>query len=247
MAGGIIRLDEGWRLDDGHHFDQSPHGSTNPYVVPIKPRKKNRMAGDFIPYKRAERYLWWKNLHDQIDVEGPKIGLIAAEITAAKDTAADMIAKMEAVDAADAALKGARATEKAATDTDEAIIRLAIRNWKTRADYVSSGVEGTLRLFNNGPVFDPNTFKPTLKLSIVGGQIKIDFTKGKCDSVAVYCRLRGAVGWTKLGLDSLTPYYDTNPLASANVPETREYYVIGVIDDIEVGQPSDMVSIVFGG
>jgi hypothetical protein len=247
MAGGIIRLDEGWRLDQGHHFDQPPLGATSPYVIPIKPRKNKTMAGDFIPRKRAERYLWWKNLYDQIDVEGLKIGLTAPEITAAKDTAADMIAKMDAVDAADAALKGARATEKTATVSDEAAIRLAIRNWKTRANYASSGVEGTLQLVGTGSDFDPNTFKSTVKLSIVGGQIKIDFTKSECDSVAVYCRLRGTTGWTKLGLDSLTPYYDTNPLANASVPETREYYVMGVIDDIEVGQPSDIVSIVFGG
>ncbi|MCB1212197.1 MAG: hypothetical protein KDK97_22935 [Verrucomicrobiales bacterium] len=247
MAGGIIRLDEGWRLDDGHHFDQSPHGSTNPYVVPIKPRKKKNMAGDFIPRKRAERYLWWKNLHDKLDVEGPKIGLTATEITDTKALAAEMIDAMEAVDAADTALKGARAAEKAAEVTDGAAIRLAIRYWKTRPAYASSGVEGTLQLVGTGSDFDPNTFKPTLKLSIVGGVIKLDFTKGECDSVAVRCRLRGSPGWNKLGLDSLTPYYDTAPLADPAVPETREYYVIGVIDDIEVGQPSDVVSIVFGG
>lgn len=247
MAGGIIRLDEGWRLDAGHRFDQPPQGSSNPYVVPLKPRKNKTMALDIIPRKRAERYLWWKNLHDKIDVEGPKIGLIAAEITAAKDTAADMIAKMEAVEAADTALKGARAEERDAAVADEATIRLAIRNWKTRPNYVGSGVDGTLQLVGGSTGFDPNTFKPTLKLSIVGGEIKLDFTKGECDSVAVYCRLRGSVGWTKLGLDSLTPYYDTAPLAAPAVPETREYYVIGVIDDEEVGLQSSMESIIFGG
>lgn len=247
MAGGIIRLDEGWRLDDGHHFDQPPHGSPSPYVVPIKTRKKNRMAGDFIPRKRSDRYLWWQNLQDKLDVEGPKIGLTAAEITAAKDIAAEITGAMEAVDAADTALKGARATEKETEANTLASIRLAVRNWKTRANYASSGVEGTLQLVGTGSDFDPNAFKPTLRLSIVGGQIKLDFTKGECDSVAVRCRLRGSTGWTKLGLDSLTPYYDTAPLANPNAPETREYYVIGVIDDLEVGQPSDIVSIVFGG
>lgn len=205
------------------------------------------MPSDIIPPKRSDRYLWWKNLHDQIDVEGLKISLSAGDIAATKATAADMIAKMEAVDAADAALTGARATEKTAAETNNAAIRLAIRNWKTLPPYAASGVEGTLHLKGAASGFDPNTFTPVLKPSIVGNQIKLDFTKGGCDSVAVYCRLRGAMGWTKLGIDSLTPYYDTNPLANAATPETREYYVIGIIDDIEVGQPSAIQSIVFGG
>lgn len=205
------------------------------------------MANDFIPTKRGDRYLWWKNLHDQLDVEGPKIGLTAGEITAAKNTAADQIAKMEATDAADAALKGARSAEKAAEEANEAAIRLAIRNWKTRADYPGSGVEGTLQLKGPQSTFDPNTFKPVLRVSVVGGQIKIDFTRAECDRLVVKCRLRGTPGWTVIGTDGSSPYYDSNPLANPTVPEVREYIGVGVVDDAEIGLPSDIVSVVFAG
>jgi hypothetical protein len=80
-----------------------------------------------------------------------------------------------------------------------------VHNLKTRALYASSGVEGTLRLKGTDSGFDPTTFKSVLKLSIVGGQVRVDFTKGECDSVAIYCRLRGTLGWTKLGIDSDSP------------------------------------------
>ncbi len=43
------------------------------------------------------------------------------------------------------------------------------------------------------------------------------------------------------------PFDDDSPLVQANVPETREYRVIGVLADREIGQPSDIVSVVFGG
>lgn len=205
------------------------------------------MAGDIIPDRLADRYQWWKNLRDRIETEGPKIGLVAAEISDTKNAAAEMIDLMDAVNAAETALKGARAKATARAAAIEPTVRMSIRNWKTRPLYPASGLGGTLRLVGSPTTFDPNTFKPSIKVAIVGRQIKISFNKRRCDSVVVYRRLLGSPDWTKLGIDSLTPYFDTQPLATPNVPETREYYVIGLIDDIEVGQPSDIVSIVFGG
>ena len=175
------------------------------------------------------------------------MGLLAAQVTAAKAVADDSVAKMEARDAADAAAAGAQATETTTTKANEATIRAMVRNWKTMPLYAASGSEGVLGLKGSDAAFDPSTFKSEIKASIVGGQIRVDFSKGGVDAVNVYVRLRGAVGWRKLGLDSSSPYYDTEPLAAANVPETREYKVRGVLDDVEVGQDSNIVSVVFGG
>lgn len=245
MANGIIRMDQGWKLDAGHRFDQPPvlPPPAGPVPGPGQPQKQKGKHMDWLPRKRAERLLWWKNLRDNIDVEGPKMGLSAAEITAAKDLAIEQIAAMEATDAAQAALDGARATETALSNTNNAAIRASVRNWKTRPLFPTSGSEGVLKLVGADTDFDPNTYKPPLKVSIVGAQIKLDFIKGECDSVAVYCRLRGAAAWTRLGTDSSSPYYDTHPLANPAVPEVREYFVRGIIDDVEIGVASDIVSI----
>lgn len=202
---------------------------------------------DFIPNKRTDNKAWWTTLRDKGTTELAKINLPAADIAAAVATATDQVAKMQATDDAESALAAARTVEKNAVTDNEAAIRLAVRNWKTNPAYASSGIEGSLSLKGAGTGFDPTTFKTVLKLSIVGGQIRVDFIKGKCDSVAIYSRLRGSQGWTKLGTDSSSPYYDTSPLAAPNVPETREYMGVGVLDDEEIGQPSDIVSIVFGG
>lgn len=202
---------------------------------------------DFMPKKRAELKAWWKNIKDTATTELAKINLPAPDITAAVATATAQVAKMQATDDAEMALAGARAQEKAAAETNDAAIRAVIRNWKTNPAYPSSGIEGSLQLKGAASSFDPQTFKSVLKLSIVGGQIRVDFIKGECDSIAIYCRLRGTAAWTKLGTDSRSPYFDTAPLANANAPETREYQGIGVIDDLEIGLPSDIVSIVFGG
>lgn len=247
MADGIIRLDEGWHLDAGWHLDQPP---PLPPALPVPVRLKREKGikhMDYIPKKRAERKDWWTKIRDDGATELAKLNLAAPDIAAAIATATDMVAKMQATDDAEAALNAARTMETAAGVTNEAAIRAAVRNWKTLPPYADSGVEGALNLKGPASGFDPNTFKPTCKLSIVGGHIRIDFIKSECDSVTVYCRLRGTAAWTKLGLDSRSPYFDTNPLANSAVPETREYMLMGVIDDIEIGLPSDIVSIVFGG
>ena len=247
MADGIIRLDSGYHLDAGWHLDQpAPLPPVLPVPVRSKPTKGIKHM-DFIPNNRAENKAWWANIKDNGAVELAKINLAAPDIAAAVATATDQVAKMQATDDALAALNAARGMEETAVANNEAAIRLAIRNWKTNSAYAASGIEGSLKLKGPASSFDPTTFKTVLKLSIVGGQIRVDFLKDKCDSVAVYCRLRGTAGWTKLGNDSRSPYYDTKPLADPNVPEVREYMGIGVIDDVEIGVPSDIVSIVFAG
>lgn len=247
MADGIIRLDEGWHLDAGQHLDQPPIlPPVVPTPVPLK-RPKGITPMDYLPKERAERKNWWLNLKTQGPTELAKINLSPTEITDIVDLATEQHANMQATDDLEAQLKAARAMEKTATLQNVPVMRLGVRNWKTRPLYASSGIEGTLLLKGAASNFDPLTFKTDLKLSIVGGHIRVDFTKDECDSIAVYCRLRGTSAWTLLGTDTRSPYYDTNPLANPNVPEVREYMGMGVIDNEEIGVPSDIVSIVFGG
>lgn len=243
MTNGIIRLDEGWHLDAGWHLDQLiPNPQPAPlWVLPTQ--KKGTKHMDFIPRKRGDQYLWWKKIRDSIEEEGPKFGLSVAQIAATKTLAEGVVASMEATNTAQAALDGARAAEKTTMSTNEKALRMSIRMWKATPGFVGSTSEGVLQVVGPESNFDPLTFKPTMKLSIVGGQVRVDFTKEGCDSVAVYCRPRGTAEWTKLGNDTRSPYYDTKPLANPNVPEVREYMAIGVIDDVEIGVPSDIVQI----
>ena len=63
----------------------------------------------------------------------------------------------------------------------------------------------------------------------------------------VYCRVRGTMGWTFLSWDKNSPYIDGTPLAHAGVPEEREYMLRGVVNDVEIGVDSDILSIIWGG
>jgi len=62
----------------------------------------------------------------------------------------------------------------------------------------------------------------------------------------IYSRLKGQASWSFLSIDTSSPYDDHKVLANGS-PETREYMCIGVMEDTEVGQQSDIVTLVFGG
>lgn len=198
---------------------------------------------DWMPKRRAEKYLWWKNLSESIDEMGPLLGLSPADIAAAKALADEQIATMADADSALAALKGAQSVEATRTRANEAKIRQIIRRWRTLPDYGASGTEGRLQLAAPQPDFDPDTFRPVLRLSIVGGHIRVAFTKGRCHAVVIYSRRRGTAEWTRIGQSRRSPYHDRTPLADPAVPEVREYQALGMLNDVEIGQPSRIGSI----
>jgi len=245
MPDGVIRYDQGWRYDEGHHYDQPPN-APSPAPPPLPPKEKGKHM-DYVPNKRNDRYVWYKNLSDNVANEGPKFGLTAAEATAAKALADAVIAKIEATDTAAASIDGARQVERTTEATNLAEIRAKVRNWKTLSGFPASGSEAVLKLKGAEEGFDPATYKPVIKASIDAGKIKIDFNKRGVDGVTVYCRLRGTPTWRKIGSDTNPPYFDTAPLAQANVPEVREYMARGMVGDNEIGLDSDIVSVTFAG
>jgi hypothetical protein len=114
-------------------------------------------------------------------------------------------------------------------------------NWK------SSGADGELQCSASNSDVDPGSYKPVIKVEIKGGLITLDFKKKGVDGIAIYARLRGTMGWTKIGTDTSSPYIDGRPLAQPNVAEIREYMARGMIGDDEIGLESDIVSINYGG
>jgi len=240
-----IRLDEGYRLDDGHRFDEPPHVPAP--VSPVVPPKEKGRHMDFIPNRRPDRKEFYTNLSGNIAVEGPKFGLTVQQCTDIKAVVDAILAKMEATDAAQNALDSARGLEKQTETANQSALRAAVRNWKTLPGYPASGSEAVLRLKGAAVAFDPITYKPELTVTVLPGQVRLGFEKRGADGVVIYSRMRGTLPWRKVGTDTSSPYFDTTPLAVPNVPEVREYMARGILDDVEIGLESDIVTATFAG
>ena len=202
---------------------------------------------DWIPPKRSDRYLWYKNLSANVVAEAVKFGGVAGDATAMKAQADAMIAKMDATEAAAVALDAARQIEQNLETANDALIRAKVRSWKTLPGWAASGSEAVLQMKGPALNFDPNPSKTVLKVTVEADVVKVAFTKKGVDGVAIYSRLRGTAAWHKLAMDTVSPYYDNSPLAQAGVAEAREYMGRGVVHGEEIGVDSDIVTITFGG
>jgi hypothetical protein len=252
MANGIIRLDEGWRLDEGHHLDQPPNVPA-PVTPPRKRRRSNIKSNtitimpDYIPTKREQRRAWLQNISAKADaqvVAGGGTAAVATNLTTAADA---IIAAYAETDSAKTTYDGKKAVEGNTEEAQIATIRSILASLKVLPNWKSSGADAELQSSASGSDMDPGTYKPVISVEIKGGLITLSFKKKGVDALAIYGRLRGTLGWTKLGVDTSSPYIDGRPLATPGVAEIREYMARGMMDDDEIGLESDIVSITYGG
>jgi hypothetical protein len=232
------------RYDGTDRFDS---GIRYGILVPDHPPKgKSMPSTDFIPKARGDYRAWLNNLKNQITTIGPTLGLTAPQVTAIQATCTAQIALIDAITAAETALQAAQEAEATGRQTTNAALRESIGDWK-RLPAWTNAIAASLQAAATSTPFDPNTYKPEFKVSLVAGEIRFDFKKKGADAVAIYARLAGQTTWIKIGTDTSSPYIDGRPLATPGVPETREYMLRGMIKDDEIGIDSDVARIAWSG
>jgi hypothetical protein len=196
---------------------------------------------DFFPSRHADRLSWWDNVRSKIASAATALGFSTEDAGNFSRWATDETADINAI-----------AQKKA--DYEEAVRGYADRNkkrmeqcrpliarGKTAAGYTAAIGEDLGWLGSSNPI-DPATYKPELKGSVEGGRITLKFTKAGADGVNIYHRMRGEAAWKFIAFDSRSPYADEPETAG-----THEYQAYGVVADVQIGQPSDIVSVTWGG
>ncbi len=206
---------------------------------------------DFIPDENAKLVTWLTNLMTQIDTHGLTLGMTAAEITAFKAMLQGIINDIQAVPAAKNAWQAAAATLRDTKRTKlnkTGPVRTEINQWKA-SGLLTTAMEQVMELVGVVVAFDRDAYKPVITAEARAGFVRITYTKLGVDGLNIYVRLKGQTTWKKLTYDTNSPYDDYTELAVAvaGTPEVREYRAIGVIDDEEIGLPSDIVSVTFAG
>ena len=204
---------------------------------------------DFIPKDNNNLVTWATNLRTKIDTHGPTLGMTAAQITAFKAVLLGIINAAQAVTAAKTAFSSAVANLETVKQTDLAktgLVRTTVNQWKT-GGLLTAAMEQDMSVVGTPDVFDPTTYKAKINAEVRPGFVRITFKKLGVDGLNIYVRLAGQTIWRKLSFDSNSPYDDHAALAVAGTAEVREYRALGVIADEEIGQPSDIVSVTFGG
>jgi len=204
------------------------------------------MTNDFIPRPEPEQAIWAGNFKTNIIAQGAAVGLTAAEIAALGTSSTNIITAINNVESKKTALSEALAQKETIKKNEFKVIRENVAKIKTNPGYTTA-IGQSLGIIGTSTGFDSENYKVAITASNFAGFVRIKFTKNGVDGINIYNRPKGTAVWKFLARDTKSPYDDHIELVAVGKPEHWEYRAFGVIDDEEIGQPSDIVEIVFSG
>lgn len=201
---------------------------------------------DYMPRKDGDKVEWYNNYNTKIPTRGPTVGLTAAEISAIQSQISGYLSQFNTMVQQRNTLQSTTATTRQMEKDLLISLRKQVSRLKTHSGYTQA-IGEDLDVIGEAEPFDPTTFQPKMTTTVFPGKVRIDFVKGPTDGVNIYCRLKGQANFKFVARDTNSPYEDYTPLAQAGVAEVREYCARAVIEDQEIGQLCDIVSVTYGG
>ena len=202
-------------------------------------------TNDWFPQQRDEKRAWCQNYLTTVGPIALQLGLDATPSTAG---ATNWLTADEAETKAHATYTGTVKALQQQTPLSADAIRAFIRLLKATPGVTP---EMLAALHAVGAETDPTGHRdaqqPTLTLSFSGGHVVIKFTKHGHQGILLDSRLDDETTWTRLGLDTHSPYIDTRPNRVPGQPETRHYRAYYADRDQPVGEVSAVFSIAVGG
>ena len=206
------------------------------------------MANDYFPDSPENQDTWLTQFSEQLGIQGPTLPWAAQKIQQEQAFVATFTALTGAVLSAQAALDTALGTLRDKVKGDDLRkLRELIASIKTSPGY-NEGIGSAMNILSRADTFDPATYQATLTARAEHGHVRLKGTKRGADAYNIRRRPRGAAQWELVFARRKTfPVDDIPPLAQPGVPQWFEYQATAVLNDEEVGKPSDIVAVLFGG
>lgn len=204
------------------------------------------MNQSYLPTKDSELLAWLNNYKTKITTHATALGASAALVTQEKAWCDAMISAINLIETKKQELKSAVAAKDTAFQTQVGALRIEIARHKLHTNYTTA-IGQDLGIIGIHTEFDAATYKAKITAEIFGGFVRIKFVKRGVDGINLYHRKKGEATWIFLARDTKSPYDDHIVLETTNQPEHWEYRAFGVLDDAEIGLPSDIIEVVFGG
>lgn len=201
------------------------------------------MAKDFIPEKDGDLAIWLGNFQTQLADLGADFGLSPSEITAGSMACTETFTKIGAGETKKNESQQSTQEKEISKKNTISLIRSYTRRIKAHPAY--NRAKGQLLNIIGEDGADQD--KPVYTVIITPPGVQINFTKFQFDGVNVYRRRGNETTFQKLAFDKISPYIDNDTMLVPAQSEKREYYVVGVINDVETGDASDIVGVLYGG
>ncbi len=199
---------------------------------------------DFIKKRDGDLDEQEQNFITQLPTYSATLGLEPAEETS-------VIASLQTHRDSFTAMVTAKADAKAAVSLNQDNKTAAVNEFRRIAKKIKSSTNYTKEIGEKLGIIGPDIpappqseMKPALKGFLSGGQVVIEFSKENQEGVRIYSKRGTEDGFSFLATDTHSPYNDTRTKLVENAPEERQYYAYYFSDDFEIGQQSDVVTVV---
>lgn len=196
------------------------------------------------PYE--DRRAWLVSFKASIATMGAAVGMTAGEISQFNSYCDAAINAIDNAVARENLYNSALADRQTLTNTLMDFLRPIVRRIKTSATYTTT-IGEALDIIGESVVIDPATVKPSLTVLVQPLGVRARIKRNGAESVNLYMRRTGQPNWNLVCRVERSTCEDTTPLLNDALPEVREYRVIAVMNDVEVGIPSDPKQVIFAG
>lgn len=212
----------------------------------MKKQNVKRLYIHYVPTTDAGSSIWTGNFKEKISIVGPLLGQTPANISALETAADNYRSAVQLVEIKRKELEEAVAAKNQSKAIDLQALIDAAAVMKRHADYQDS-LGSALGIVGTQVQYDEKDLKPIITARVLPGRVEVGFNLQLMNSISIYSRIKGTMGWVKLGNDYASPFEDRRPLAVEHQPEIREYQAFYFNGKEDVGQPSDIVTAVFAG
>jgi len=193
---------------------------------------------NYVPTADNDFLVWFDHFLNQISTDAAIAASDLAALTAAN---ADFHAKIDHLKDASSQAKQATADKDGCRGNAESLVRAEVRRIKARSSY-TDGQGAQLGIVGAKDSRDLSTSHPELSgTDMSDGVVALNFSKYNSEGVNIYSKRNNEVDWVLLNRASVSPYMDMRPLLEIGKPELRDYCVIYVLKDKEIGHYSNEV------
>jgi hypothetical protein len=202
---------------------------------------------DFVPTRDAEQTIWLKNFRDKLPTYAKALGWSDAQTKATQKRCDELVASITLNEKKYAEYQAQVVATRSLKESELTALRADARRIKAAVGYTAAIGKDLGIVRTSAMPAAPTAVKARAVAELHPGFVRIKWRKTGCDSVNVYMRRRGETDWRFLGRDTSSPYDDATPLEKPGVIEPREYRVMALRRDQEIGEPSDILSVTFPG
>ncbi len=203
------------------------------------------MSRSFFPLTDSLLAVWAANYKAKIGNFAGLLGLTPEKVAAEQANCDAIIESVNNVSDKRGQLKGAIEARKAIIASEGGALRAEIGRHKTAVNFTDA-IGEELGIKTHAPTVDFANYKAKITVELYGGIVRIKFKKMYADGINIYRRKKGALEWLYVARATKNPFDHNFSLQVAGQPEHWEYRAFGVVDDSEVGVPSDIVEIIYG-